>query len=108
MNTSNVTTNKASLAKSALLATVFAVASQGAMAAGFDDVGNMATTIRTGIYTIVGIVAGIVVLWQCFEGAQHRKQWGDILITCLWVIAAAASIAFVNYLWGRGQGMSFS
>lgn len=99
---------KASLAKNALLATALAVASQGAMAAGFDDVSDMATTIRTGIYTIVGIVAGIVVLWQCFEGAQHRKQWGDILITCLWVIGAAASIAFVTYLWTKGGSMTFS
>lgn len=99
---------KASLAKNALLATALTVASQGAMAAGFDDVSNMATTIRTGIYAIVGIVVGIVVLWQCFEGAQHRKQWGDVLITCLWVIAAAASIAFVGYLWTKGQAMTFS
>ena len=99
---------KASLAKNVMIATALTVASQGAMAAGFDDVSNMATTIRTGIYTIVGIVAGIVVLWQCFEGAQHRKQWGDILITCLWVIGAAASIAIVTYTRTKGGSMTFS
>ncbi len=99
---------KASLAKNVMIATALTVASQGAMAAGFDDVSDMATTIRTGIYTFVGIVAGVVVLWQCFEGSQHRKQWGDILITCLWVIGAAASIAFVAYLWTKGGSMTFS
>ena len=107
MNTSNVISQKASWTKNALIATALAVASQGAMAAGFDDVSNMATTIRTGIYVLCGVVASIIVLWQCIEGAQHRKQWGDILITCLWVIGAAASIAFVGYLWTKGGSMTF-
>lgn len=87
--------------------TLALLAAQGAMAAGFDDVTSMATTVRTGIYTLVGVAAGIIVLWQCFEGAQHRKQWGDILITCLWVIGAAASIAFVTWLWTKGGAMTF-
>lgn len=86
--------------------TLALLAAQGAMVAGFDDVTSMATTVRT-IYTLVVVVAGIIVLWQCFEGAQHRKQWGDILITCLWVIGAAASIAFVTWLWTKGGSMTF-
>ncbi len=99
-----ISQNKTTLA-AALLA---ALASQTVLAGGFDDVTSMATTIRTGIYTVVGVIAAIVVLWQCLEGMQHRKQWGDILITCLWVIGAAASIAFVGYLWTKGGSMTFS
>lgn len=94
--------------KNVLLAFSMLIASHGAMAAGFDDMTSMATTIRTGIYTFLGVVASIIVLWQCIEGAQHRKQWGDVLVTCLWVVGAAASIAFVAYLWTKGGSMSFS
>lgn len=95
-------------AKNAMLAMALALVSHGAMAAGFDDANQMATTVRTAIYTFIGIVAGIVVLWQCFEGAQGRKQWGDILVTCLWVVGAAASIALVTWLWTKGGSMTFS
>lgn len=79
-----------------------------ASASGFEAEGKaMANMIYKGIYGIVGVVAMIVVLWQCVEGWTGRKSWMDILSTCMWVVAAAASAAFVTWLWSKGQGMSF-
>ena len=82
-------------------------ASQAASAAGFDDATSIATNVRTGIYTFVGIVAGIVILWLCYEGSQGQKRWNDIVVACLRVLAAAASLAFVGYLFTRGGQMTF-
>ena len=103
-----ITKNSGSLTKNVLAASALALISHGATAAGFDDANQMATNVRAGIYAFIGILAGIVVLWQCFEGSQGRKQWGDILVTCLWVVGAAASIALVTWLWTKGGSMSFS
>ena len=77
-------------------------------AAGFEaDAKDMANKIYKGIYGFVGVVALIVVLWQCVEGWSGRKSWMDILATCLWVVAAAASAALVTWLWQKGQSMTF-
>lgn len=79
-----------------------------ASAAGFEaEAKSMADKIHKGIYGFVGVVALIVMLWQCVEGWTGRKSWMDILVTCLWVVAAAASGALVNWLWQKGAAMSF-
>lgn len=79
-----------------------------ANAAGFDsDAKDMANNIYKGIYGFVGVVALIIMLWQCVEGWTGRKSWMDILVTCLWVVAAAASGALVTWLWSKGQSMTF-
>lgn len=79
-----------------------------ASAAGFEaEAKDMANKIYKGIYGFVGVVALIIVLWQCVEGWSGRKSWMDILATCLWVVAAAASAALVTWLWQKGQSMTF-
>lgn len=79
-----------------------------ASAAGFEsDAKDMANKIYKGIYGFVGVVALIIVLWQCVEGWSGRKSWMDVLSTCLWVVAAAASGALVTWLWSKGQSMTF-
>lgn len=79
-----------------------------ASAAGFEaDAKGMADKIYKGIYGFVGVVALIIMLWQCVEGWTGRKSWMDILVTCLWVVAAAASGALVTWLWSKGQSMTF-
>lgn len=79
-----------------------------ASAAGFEaEAKEMGNKIYKGIYGFVGVVALIVVLWQCVEGWSGRKSWMDILATCLWVVAAAASAALVTWLWQKGQSMTF-
>ena len=79
-----------------------------ASAAGFEaEAKGMADKIYKGIYGFVGVVALIIILWQCVEGWSGRKSWMDVLATCLWVVAAAASGALVNWLWKKGQSMTF-
>lgn len=79
-----------------------------ASAAGFEaEAKGMADKIYKGIYGIVGVVALIIVLWQCVEGWSGRKSWMDILVTCIWVIAAAGSGVLVTWLWQKGQSMTF-
>lgn len=77
-------------------------------AAGFEaEAKGMADKIYKGIYAFVGVVALIVVLWQCVEGWSGRKSWMDVLATCMWVVAAAASGALVAWLWQKGSSMTF-
>lgn len=79
-----------------------------ASAAGFEaEAKGMADKIYKGIYAFVGVVALIVVLWQCVEGWAGRKSWMDVLATCMWVVGAAASGALVTWLWQKGQSMTF-
>ncbi len=79
-----------------------------ASAAGFEaEAKGMADKIYKGIYAFVGVVALIIMLWQCVEGWTGRKSWMDILVTCLWVVAAAASGALVTWLWSKGSSMTF-
>lgn len=81
---------------------------QTAMAQGFAaPVADTAEQFRDGVFLIVGILASIVVLWQCFQGMSHKKTWPDILETCAWVVGAACSVAFVAWLWAMGQSISF-
>ena len=64
-------TNTQTVATVALLAMA-----QTVLADGFSEVSSMAVTIRTGIYTIVGIVATLCLLWQMAQGFGGRKTWG--------------------------------
>ena len=80
-----------------------------ASAAGFEaEAKGMAEKIYKGIYAVVGVVAMIVVLWQCVEGWSGRKSWMDVMATSMWIVVAAAAGAFVTWLWSKGSSMSFS
>ena len=74
MKTSEVAIQKSSITKNVLFAAAIATASQAAMAAGFEDASTMATTIRNGMYTIIGVLAGLALLWQFVQGWGGRKQ----------------------------------
>lgn len=79
-----------------------------ASASGFEtESTGMANKIYKGIYAFIGVVALIVMLWQCVQGWTGRKSWMDILETGLWIVAAAASGAFVTWLWSKGSSMTF-
>lgn len=91
-----------------LLTLIFCGLVQGASAAGFaDDAGNMIKNIRTGIYTVVGIAAGLALLWQFVEGWSGRKSWSDILGTAMWIIGAGAAITLATWLFTKGGSMTF-
>lgn len=97
-----VTNNQKAIAVSLLVSVA-----QFAMADGFSEVNSIATTIRTGIYTLVGILCTIALLWQFFQAKSGRKTWTDILETCLYIVGAGAAIAFGTWLFTKGGSMSF-
>lgn len=79
-----------------------------ALAAGFvSDASDMVKTFRTGIYAVVGVLAGLALLWQFVQGWGGRKTWTDILETSLWIVGAGAAIAFATWLFTKGGAMSF-
>jgi trbC/VIRB2 family len=80
--------------RNVVLVALLAAASQTVLAGGFSsEATTMITNIHTGIYTIVGVVATIALLWQMVQGFSGRKTWGDIFETCLWIVGAGAAIA---------------
>jgi len=81
---------------------------QAAIAQGFAaPIVDRAEEFRDGVFLLVGALASLVVLWQCFQGMTHKKTWPDILETCAWVVGAACSVALVAWLWTMGQSISF-
>ncbi|WP_254321715.1 hypothetical protein [Neisseria subflava] len=85
-------TNTQTVATVALLAMA-----QTVLADGFSEVSSMAVTIRTGIYTIVGIVATLCLLWQMAQGFGGRKTWG-----IFWKPVYGLSVPVVRLLLQRG------
>lgn len=81
---------------------VFALA-----AGGFNELTDLAKTIRTAIYSLIGIVIAITAVWQCWLGANGRRTWPEVMETGLWAIAAGASIAFFTWLFTKGGSMTF-
>ena len=95
--------------KQVALAAVLVFGAQAAMAAGgFDQANKIVENIRDGIYTIVGIVCTVLLIWQMVQGASRKKDWMDVLGTCLWILGAGAAIAFGTYLFTEGGKMKFS
>ena len=91
-----------------LMALFAATTSQMALAAGFqEEASGMITNIRTAVYSVVGVVAGLCLLWQFAQGWAGRKTWSDILETCLWIVGAGAGIALATWLYTKGGSMSF-
>lgn len=79
---------------------------QTALADGFSgEVSSMAISVRTAIYTLVGVVATIALVWQAAQGFGGRKTWGDVLETCLWIVFAGAAIAVGTWLFTKGGSM---
>ena len=92
-----------------LLMFVLAFGAQAAMAAGgFSEATGPLEKVRDTIYTIVGIVATIALLWQCALGFMQTNDWPDVLGTCLWIVGAGAGIALATYLFTQGGKMKFS
>ncbi|RKV83375.1 MAG: hypothetical protein D8H97_08185 [Neisseria sp.] len=76
-------------------------------AGGFDDANKLAENVRDGIYAFVGIICTIMLLWQGFQVISHKKDWTDILGTCLGIVFTGAAVAFATYLFTKGGKMKF-
>lgn len=88
---------------------VLAFGVQAAMAAGgFTQATSTLEKVRDTIYAVVGVCATIALLWQCALGFMKKKDWPDVLGTCLWIIGAGAAVAFATYLFAEGGKMKFN
>ena len=76
---------------------VLAFGVQAALAAGgFTQATSTLETVRDAL------------LWQCALGFMKKKDWPDVLGTCLWIIGAGAAVAFATYLFAEGGKMKFN
>lgn len=92
-----------------LLMFVLAFGVEAAMAAGgFTQATGTLEKVRDTIYAVTGVCATIALLWQCALGFMKKKDWPDVLGTCLWIIGAGAAVAFATYLFAEGGKMKFS
>ncbi len=94
-------TNTQTVATVALL-----TVAQMTLADGFNEVTTIATNIRAGMYTLVGVLAGAVLLWTVFQIKTGRKTWSDFLETSLLTFVAGGAIVFATYLFTKGGSMS--
>lgn len=93
-----------------LLVLFFAGFAQCAMAAGggFSAEGvAMATEVRNALYTVIGVIAGLCLLWQFVQGWGGRKTWTDVLETGLWIFCAGGSFAIATWFFTGGAKMVF-
>ena len=101
-NIKKAVNNTKTIAKIALL-----TMAQLSLADGFNDLNSTATKIRAGLYTFVGILFSITLLWAFFAAKNGQKTWYNILVECLYIVGGGASIGFVAFLFATGGKMSF-
>lgn len=94
--------------RSLLMCTLVFGAQYAMAAGGFDQGTDILEKIRDTIYTLVGIVATIALLWQFALGFMNKKEWPDVMGTCLWILGAGAAVAFATYLFTSGGKMKFN
>ena len=76
-------------------------------AGGFDQVTGAIKTLRDNIYLIIGLLAGLALLWACLEGWYHGKSWLDIMKMGFWIVGAGASFALAAWGFKIGGSMTF-
>ena len=82
-----------------------------ALAGGLGDVKDQLETnlksIREILLAIIPVIAGILLIWKCFEGFTQGKSVSEIIVTCLWIVGAACAAEFATYIFDAGKSISF-
>ena len=99
--------------KQVVLAAVLVFGTQVVMAAGgasggFSEAKSIVDDVITGIVGIVGSICVLLLIWNMIQGAMKKKDWLDVGVTCLWIIAIGAAGGFAYYLYSKGQKMKFN
>ncbi|MBR5940175.1 MAG: hypothetical protein IKZ88_02875 [Neisseriaceae bacterium] len=94
-----------------LLAAVFVFMPDMALAGGLGDVESKLTdnlkSIQGILMAIIPIIAGIILVWKCFEGFTQHKPISEIIVTCLWIVGAACAVEFAVFIFDAGKSISF-
>lgn len=85
-----------------------AVMAAGGISGGFSQGKSIIEDITTGIISIIGSICVLLLIWQMIQGAMKKKDWMDVLVTCIWIVAIGAAGAFGIYLYEQGQKMKFN
>ncbi|WP_028357653.1 TrbC/VirB2 family protein [Brackiella oedipodis] len=71
------------------------------------EVKSMMENIKTGLLSIIAVVATIALIWTFVEGFMGRKTWADVFTQCAWIIGAAAAGALATWVFDAGKKISF-
>lgn len=73
--------------------------SAGGLSGGLDTAKTQVTTIRTALYAIVGIGAGLYLLWQAVLCWNGKKDWSDMVPAIIHVAIAGGAITLATWAW---------
>lgn len=92
---------KATLALALATITLLALASTPAMAAlgGLTAAKTQATDIRDGIFALVGVLAGLYLIFEGVRVALDKIQWADFFNSAFKVAVIGGAIVFAAWLW---------
>ena len=84
----------------ALAAVAIAAASSNALAlGGLDKAKTAADDIKTGLYTLVGVVALIYLIYLGVMAFTEKKSWADFGWGVVYVSLVGASVALGSWAW---------
>lgn len=86
---------------------LYSISNMALAAGGFSEVTALATQFRAWLYTFVGVLAAVVLIWACYEGFGGHMTWSEIMKKCLWIVAGGAGIPMAAYLWATGGKLTF-
>ena len=96
---------------SVLFLAVFSIMPEFAFAGGLGEVESSLTenlnSVKSILMAIIPIIAGIILIWKCFEGFTQGKPVSEIIVTCLWIVGAACAFEFALFVFKTGSGISF-
>ena len=82
-----------------------------ALAGGLEDAGgkikSSLESVKDILMAIIPVIAGILLIWKCFEGFTQGKPISEIIVTCLWIIGAACAFEFALYIFKEGSSIHF-
>ena len=73
--------------------------SAGGLSGGLDTAKTQVTAIRTALYAIVGIGAGLYLLWQAVLCWNGKKDWSDMVPAIIHVAIAGGAITLATWAW---------
>lgn len=82
-----------------VLAPALLLASDFANASGLDDATTQATTIKTWLYTFLGVCGTIYIMYHVLMAWLDKKQWADVLTAIGQVAIAGAVTALSSWAW---------
>lgn len=88
------------LATQAGAAIAFALMTSNAFAlGGLDTANSTAADVRTGVYALVGTLAGVYLLYLGIMAKTERKSWADFGWGVVHVAAVGGSLALATWAW---------